>query len=267
MIGGLIGISAMLYIGSGFVVGLLVGLTGVGGGSLMTPLLMLVFGVHPVAAVGTDLLYAAATKSVGTVLHGIAHTVAWRITGWLALGSVPAAGLTLLALSRFDLRGEGVERLILLALGTALILSAASLMLRRRVAAIAANRLPLAARRTIWLTVLTGAALGVLVSVSSVGAGALGMTVLVLLYPREPINRLVGTDIAHAVPLTLLAGIGHWLLGDVRWHLLALLLVGSVPGICVGSLLSARVPERVLRPLLAITLVVAGVQMVMNAMS
>lgn len=262
---GLIGASAPLYVGSGFLVGLLVGLTGVGGGSLMTPLLVLVFGIHPAAAVGTDLLYAAATKSVGTALHGIGRTVAWRITARLALGSVPAAGLALLVLSRFDLRGASVEQLISLVLGLVLVLSAASLFLRRRLAARAAAWLTLSPRRAARSTVITGAIVGVLVSISSVGAGALGMTVLVLLYPREPIHRLVGADIAHAVPLTLLAGAGHWLLGDVIWPLFALLLAGSVPGVCLGSLLSARVPEHVLRPLLAATLLIVGAHMVRNA--
>ncbi len=259
---GLIGGAAPLYVGSGFVVGLLVGLTGVGGGSLMTPLLMLLFGVHPATAVGTDLLYAAATKTVGTALHGIGGTVAWRITAWLALGSVPAATLTLLALSRFDLHGAGVGRSISLVLGVVLVLSAASLILRQRIAALAASWVHLSPRRTAWLTALTGAIVGTLVAVSSVGAGALGMTVLVLLYPRERINRLVGADIAHAVPLTLLAGAGHWLLGDVRWPLFGLLLMGSVPGVGVGSLLSRRVPEHVLRPLLAVVLLLVGAHMV-----
>jgi uncharacterized protein len=255
-----------LYVASGFVVGLLVGLTGVGGGSLMTPLLVLLFGVHPTSAVGTDLLYAAASKSAGTVVRGFGHGVAWRITAWLALGSVPAAALTLLALSRVDLHGAEVERMIALALGCALVLSATSLILRQRIAALTAGWGRISAGRTASWTVLTGVVLGVLVTVSSVGAGALGMTVLVVLYPREPLHRLVGADIAHAVPLTLLAGIGHWMLGDVRWSLFGLLLLGSVPGICIGSLLAGRVSERVLRPLLAAVLVLVGVRMVLGAL-
>ena len=257
----MIGAPALLYVGSGFVVGLLVGVTGVGGGSLMTPLLMLGFGVHPAAAVGTDLMYAAATKSAGTVLRGVGRTVAWRIMVTLALGSVPATGLALLALSRFDLHGAAVARLISLVLGVVLLLSAASLLLRARLAAWAGGWLGRAPRRTAGLTVLTGGLLGVLVSVCSIGAGALGLTALVLLYPREPINRLVGADIAHAVPLTLLAGIGHWLLGDVRWALFGLLLAGSLPGVSLGCLVASRVPERLLRRLLAVILMLIGVHM------
>ncbi|HVC60440.1 MAG TPA: sulfite exporter TauE/SafE family protein [Acetobacteraceae bacterium] len=268
MIGaGVIGSGGALYVASGLLVGLLVGLTGVGGGSLMTPLLVMLFGVHPAAAVGTDLLYAAASKSVGTAVRGLGHAIAWRIAAWLALGSLPAAAVTLFILSRFDLRGPGVAQGISIVLGIALVLSAASLVLRQRIAAIAARRMPTSPPGTARLTVLTGAVLGVLVSVSSVGAGALGMTVLVVLYPREALNRLVGTDIAHAVPLTLLAGVGHWLLGDVRWHVFALLLAGAVPGICIGSLLGGRVSERVLRPLLAGVLALVGVRLVMGALA
>ncbi|MDE2580311.1 MAG: sulfite exporter TauE/SafE family protein [Rhodospirillales bacterium] len=259
----MIGAPAVLYVASGFTVGFLVGLTGVGGGSLMTPVLVLGFGIHPAAAVGTDLLFAAATKSVGTAMHGLVRTVRWRITARLALGSVPAAALTLLALSRIDMHGPHVERLISVTLGLALILSAVSLLLRRHVVARVGAWTSLTPTRVRRLTVLTGAVVGALVSVSSVGAGALGMTALVLLYPREPVQRLVGADIAHAVPLTLLAGIGHWLLGDVRWPLFGLLLAGSVPGVLLGSLLAARVPDRVLRPLLAAVLVLAGLRMAM----
>lgn len=267
MIGiGVMGTPAGLYVVTGLLVGLLVGLTGVGGGSLMTPILVLLFGVHPAAAVGTDLLYAAASKSVGTAVRGIGHTVAWRITGRLAMGSLPAAGATLLVLSRYDLHGPEVARVISIVLGAAMVLSATSLVLRHRIAAIAATWMPASPQRTARLTVLTGVVLGVLVSVSSVGAGALGMTVLVVLYPREGLNRLVGADIAHAVPLTLLAGVGHWLLGDVRWHLFGLLLAGAVPGICIGSLLGGRVSERVLRPLLAGILMLVGARLVAGAL-
>jgi uncharacterized protein len=263
---GVIGLGSGMFTASGFLVGLLVGLTGVGGGSLMTPLLVLGFGVHPATAVGTDLLYAAASKSVGTAVRGIRHAVVWRIAAWLALGSLPAAAATLFGLSHLDLRGAEVARAISIILGMALVLSAASVMLRERIAAIAARRMPVSPRQRMRLTVLTGALLGVLVSVCSVGAGALGMTALVVLYPREVLNRLVGTDIAHAVPLTLLAGVGHWLLGDVRWHLFALLFVGAVPGICIGSLLAGWMSERVLRPLLAGTLAAVGTQLVMGAL-
>jgi uncharacterized membrane protein YfcA len=252
-----------LYPLSGFVVGFLVGMTGVGGGSLMTPLLVLVFGVHPAAAVGTDLLYACVTKAVGTVLHGFSHTVDWRITSRLAAGSVPAAALTLLILSQLDVHSSASSKVISLVLGLALIATALALILRGRVLKFAvAHAGDLDRRRTILLTVATGAVLGVLVPVSSVGAGALGITALVMLYPSYRMARIVGSDIAHAVPLTLLSGIGHWLLGSVTWVLLGSLLVGSIPGIILGSYFSARVPDVVLRFVLATTLLLVGSKLV-----
>ena len=252
-----------LYSLSGFFVGLLVGQTGMGGGALMTPLLILLFGVHPATAVGTDLLYASATKTVGTLVHGLNHTVDWRIVGWLALGSVPATAVTLAMISRFDESGDAASGVISSVLGAMLLVTAMSLVFRRQFLAYAGARLmAVSARRTAWLTVATGLALGVLVTISSVGAGAIGVTALLLLYPRKPMAVIVGSDIAHAVPLTLVAGVGHWFLGSVDWALLTSLLTGSVPGIIIGSYISAHVPDGVLRPILAATLVVVGGRLV-----
>ncbi|MDE2357323.1 MAG: sulfite exporter TauE/SafE family protein [Alphaproteobacteria bacterium] len=248
-----------VYVISGLAVGLLVGLTGVGGGSLMTPLLVLAFGVHPSTAVGTDLIYAAATKSVGAGVHSSRGSVDWRVVGWLSLGSLPAATMTLLVLGRHAAHLNDRHGPISETLGVALIVTALAILFRPALLA-ATRRAPLrlSARATAAATVLLGVALGVLVSVSSVGAGAIGMTVLLALYPALPVKRLVGSDIAHAVPLTLISGIGHWLSGTVDVGLLVSLLAGSVPGIVVGSLLSARAPEAVLRPILASTLALAG---------
>src|SRR5712692_10324154 len=249
----------LLYAISGFCVGLLVGTTGVGGGSLMTPLLILLFGIHPATAVGTDLLYAAATKSGGTLVHGVSRTIEWRVVARLAAGSVPATALTLVALAQLDMRDEAARHLITTVLGLALFATAAALISRRRLLSIYARRVGvLDPRRTAVLTVAVGAALGVLVSISSVGAGAIGVTALLLLYPQLPAARIVGSDIAHAVPLTLVAGIGHWMLGGIDWPLLAALLVGSLPGIVLGSYVSTRVPDAVLRVTLAVTLFVVG---------
>jgi len=248
---------------SGFFVGLLVGQTGVGGGSLMTPLLVLLFGIHPATAVGTDLLYASATKTVGTMVHGLNHTVDWRITGRLAAGSVPATIVTLTAMSMLHLTQSGSARFISVVLGILLLLTALSLIFRRQFVAMTAptiDRLP--AQRRMQLTVMTGVLLGVLVTISSVGAGALGVTALLVLYPKAPMARIVGSDIAHAVPLTFLAGIGHWWLGSVDWPLLTSLLCGSIPGIIIGSYVSAHVPDRVLRPILAATLTLVGGRLV-----
>jgi uncharacterized membrane protein YfcA len=253
-----------LFMLSGFFVGLLVGQTGVGGGSLMTPILVLLFGIHPATAVGTDLLYASATKTVGTMVHGLNHTVAWQIVRRLASGSVPATVITLLAISRFNIAGPMSARIISLILGIVLLLTAVSLVFRRQFLTLMAPTLErLTPRRASRFTVLTGAVLGVLVTLSSVGAGALGVTALLMLYPRVPMKIIVGSDIAHAVPLTLVAGVGHWWLGSVDWPLLASLLSGSIPGIILGSYLSARVPDVVLRPLLAAVLCIVGGRLVL----
>jgi uncharacterized membrane protein YfcA len=248
---------------SGFLVGLLVGQTGMGGGSLMTPILVLVFGIHPATAVGTDLLYASATKTVGTLVHGLNRTVDWRIVARLASGSVPATLVTLLTISHYDISGPTGERVISLVLGVMLLLTALSLVFRRRFVALVGPVIEkIGPRQRVRLTVLTGAVLGVLVTLSSVGAGALGVTALLLLYPRAPMSVIVGSDIAHAVPLTLVAGIGHWWLGAVDWPLLTSLLSGSIPGIILGSYLSAHIPDTVLRPILAATLVLVGGRLV-----
>jgi uncharacterized protein len=251
-----------LYSISGFAVGLLVGMTGVGGGSLMTPLLILLFGIHPATAVGTDLLYASATKSGGTVVHGLTRTIEWRVVGRLAAGSVPATVLTLLALSRLDMEGSLARHLITCVLSGALFATAAALMFRAAILGLYARRFGVVEpTRVAGLTVVVGAALGVVVSISSVGAGAIGVTALVLLYPHLPMARIVGSDIAHAVPLTLVAGLGHWMLGSIDWSLFGSLLIGSLPGIVLGSVLSSRMPDPILRILLAGTLFVVGIKL------
>ena len=253
-----------LFMLSGFFVGLLVGQTGVGGGSLMTPILVLVFGIHPATAVGTDLLYASATKSVGTLVHGMNHTVDWRIVGRLASGSVPATVITLLVVSHWNIGGPGSARVISLLLGVMLLLTSVSLIFRSQFVRLMGPVLDrVTPRRAARLTVLTGVGLGVAVTLSSVGAGALGVTALLLLYPRTPMAVIVGSDIAHAVPLTLVAGIGHWWLGSVDWLLLTSLLSGSIPGIILGSYLSAHVPDKVLRPILAAVLCFVGGRLVL----
>ena len=248
-----------LYSLSGLVVGALVGFTGVGGGSLMTPLLVLLFGIHPATAVGTDLLYAGITKIGGSAVHSFNRAVDWRIVGRLAGGSVPAAAATLVLLSYFGRDTKSVGTVITSVLGFALILTAVTLALRRWLLTKLAELLDRCGDRQIaWLTVALGAALGALVSLSSVGAGAIGVTALLTLYPKMPTVRIVGSDIAHAVPLTLLAGAGHWWIGSVDWALLVSLLIGSLPGIAVGSALAAKVPDKVLRPVLAGTLALIG---------
>jgi uncharacterized protein len=243
---------------SGFVVGTVVGATGVGGGALMTPLLVLVFGIAPATAVATDLLYAGITKSGGMWVHARRKGVDWRLVGLLAAGSVPASLVTLAALhlSTFDPRQ--LSTVLTTSLGFALILTAGALLFKDRLVPCSRRFGSGQARSAGRAIVVTGAALGVLVTLSSVGAGALGVAALTVLAPGLAAVRIVGTDIAHAVPLTLVAGLGHAATGAVDWQLLASLLLGSLPGIWLGSMISHRLPERLLRTLLAFMLVLIG---------
>lgn len=253
----------ILYSLSGLVVGFLIGLTGVGGGSLMTPILVLLFGVHPAAAVGTDLLFAAATKTVGTAVHGWNRTIDWTIVGALALGSIPAALVTLYFVSGVD-HGRQSHMLTVI-LGAILVMVAVMLAFRplivSRLLRWQERRPPVSAKTRSIATTALGFALGVLVTVSSVGAGAMGVTILLVLYPALKMRDLVGSDIVHAVPLTLIAGAGYWTLGDVRPMMLAALLLGSLPGVIIGSMLAPRMPDHLLRPALAAVLAFAGLKM------
>jgi uncharacterized membrane protein YfcA len=235
-------------------------MTGVGGGSLMTPLLILLFGIHPTTAVGTDLLYAAATKTGGSLVHGLGRSIHWPAVIRLAMGSLPASVATMLVMWQLNLDSSTQRTVVNLVLCFALLLTATSLIFRRSIMERYRKRLEHVDDKTTAIaTVVTGAALGVLVSISSVGAGAVGVTALLLLYPRLPMVTIVGSDIAHAVPLTLVAGTGHWALGAVDWGLMGVLLMGSLPGIVIGSYSALRVPETVLRVALATVLIlVAG---------
>jgi uncharacterized membrane protein YfcA len=244
---------------------MLVGLTGVGGGSLMTPILVLLFNFHPVTAVGTDLLYASVTKTVGTAVHGKQGRVDWRIVAGLAAGSIPASVMTLLVMSRVGTLNADAAGTLNLLLGAALLLTSISVFFRPRILKWAGHHIhALDPRRLRRWTVLLGFILGVLVSVTSVGAGALGTTALLILYPRLPVSRIAASDIAHAVPLTLIAGIGHWMMGSVDLTLMLALLAGSIPGIVIGSLLSGHSSDTVLRPVLATTLLVVSIRMLIG---
>ena len=248
---------------SGFGIGVIVGLTGVGGGSLMTPLLIGVFKLNPAVAIGTDLWFAAITKSGGAWAHHRHGHVDYRITGLLLAGSLPMSLLTI-ALMHATGVSKGWFSTITLVLGIALLLTAVTVAYRsawHRVGLRLERWLP--ARRQAWMTVAAGALLGTLVSISSIGAGAVGATLILLLYPRLPAQRLVGTDIAHAVPLTLVAGIGHATLGHIAWGLLPMLLIGSLPGIWLGARLTRTMPERLVRQLLCLSLVAAGLRVIL----
>ena len=238
------------------------GLTGVGGGSLMTPLLVILFGFHPATAVGTDLLYASVTKTVGTVVHGKQGTVDWRIVLLLACGSIPSAALTILIMSRVGTLAAEAAATLNLLLGAALLLTSISIFFRPWILRWSGHHIHAMQPRQLkaW-TIFIGVMLGILVSVTSVGAGALGTTALLILYPRLPVARIAASDIAHAVPLTLIAGIGHWLMGSVDLTLMIALLAGSIPGIIIGSLVSGRSSDTILRPVLAVTLLIVAVRM------
>jgi uncharacterized membrane protein YfcA len=246
----------------GFAVGAIVGMTGVGGGSLMTPLLIGVFKLNPAVAIGTDLWFAAITKTGGSIAHHRHGHVDRRITGLLLLGSIPAALVTI-ALMHLTGVTKGWASALTFSLGIALLLTAVTVAYRQAWHAVGL-RLErwLPESRKPALTVAAGALLGVLVSLSSIGAGAVGATLILLLYPRLQTQRLVGTDIAHAVPLTLVAGIGHASLGHVDWGLLVPLLIGSLPGIWLGAQLTKLMPEKLVRALLCTALVTAGLKVI-----
>jgi uncharacterized membrane protein YfcA len=256
-----------IYTFSGFMVGFIVGVTGVGGGSLMTPLLVLVFGIAPATAVGTDLLYAALTKMGGSWAHARRGTVDWKIVARLASGSVPAAIISLTLLHYLALDEKHLKALITTVLSIALVLTALALLFKPWLQKLGSSAdgvaYELHAHHLGGATVVTGIVLGILVTISSVGAGALGVVVLLFLYPRVPMAKIVGTDIAHAVPLTLVAGLGHVALGTVNFGLLGSLLLGSLPGIWLGSHLGVKIPENVLRPILATMLMLIGGRLLM----
>jgi hypothetical protein len=256
------------FILSGFAVGLIVGLTGVGGGSLMTPLLIFGFGIKPHLAIGTDLLFAAFTKMGGTVSLARRRLVPWRLVATLSMGSIPAALATLYVLHRIGPANPLVQKTMTLTLGVALLLTALATLYKairgKQVPRqIAQHQLAPASRPRHWsLPLLFGALIGTLVTLTSVGAGAIGVTALMLLYPLLPLPRIVAADIAYAVPLTLVAGLGHASLGSVDWPLLSLLLTGSLPGIWLGSQLVHKTPDRVIRSLLSVLLAYAGVKLI-----
>ncbi|HXW66058.1 MAG TPA: sulfite exporter TauE/SafE family protein [Burkholderiaceae bacterium] len=268
------------YVISGALVGLVVGATGVGGGSLMTPLLTLVFGVPAQVAVGTDLLFASITKSGGAWTYARHGQVRWPIVYWLALGSVPASCLTLAAVQQLHLDSVQFNALLRPILGLALLLTAAALAFRTQIQVLGARAIANAAPALVGNansaclaasgtdralrpapTLALGALIGVLVTLTSVGAGAIGVVALFFLYPSLVARQLVAADIAHAVPLTLIAGLGHAALGTVDWAMLLALLLGSLPAIHLGARLSGRLPERVLRVFLASMLLLIGLRL------
>lgn len=256
---------------AGLLVGTAVGATGVGGGSLMTPILILFYGISPAVAVGTDLLYASISKGFGVVLHRNRGTVDWKIVGWLSAGSVPAAVLTLLFL-RDLAAGPGVDALIKLTLAIAVILTATFALFQDAVLRLIQRaehpgRIGFIARHQRALTVICGVLIGALVTISSVGAGVIGMMMLLILYPGHAPIRLVGSDLAHAVLITGIAGLGHAGLGTVNYSMLGWLLVGAIPGVWIGTRVAFRLNDRALKRTISALLIFIGCTMAAKAVS
>ena len=257
-------ISALPYSLSGALVGLLVGLTGVGGGSLMTPLLTLIFGISPAVAVGTDLAFAATTKGLGTLAHRMHGHVRWDIVGYLCLGSLTTALISIVLLKQMGPLSNEWAQLIKISIGISVLLTALSLIFRKHLIrwVDAHPQYQLNGLSLRIATVGIGAIIGVLVTISSIGAGAIGATFILFLYPSLKPAEVAGTDIAYAVPLTALAGLGHWWLGNVHFDLLVGLLLGSLPAIWIGAKLAKTLTEKYTRVALATTLTLVGFKLV-----
>lgn len=255
----------LTYIFSGFAVGTLVGLTGVGGGSLMTPLLTLLFGVSPSVAVGTDLAFASITKATGTFTHRLRGTVEWHVVRLLCYGALPAALVATLGLKYIGSLNKEIGQIIRYSIAISVMLTVIALLFKSKMLDWL-NRHPekqLHGRQLDIATIAAGLLLGTLVTISSIGAGAIGATLLVMLYPRMSAAHIAGTDIAYAVPLTAIAAFGHWWLGSIDWALLGALLLGSMPGITLGSMAARAVPEKFLRGILATTLTLVATKLIL----
>lgn len=256
---------------AGLVVGIAVGATGVGGGSLMTPILIMFYGISPALAVGTDLLFASISKAFGVVLHGRNGSLDWRIVRWMATGSVPATFLTLLFLHNFP-KGDQLDDIIKLTLAIAIIITATFALFQDQLMRLikrgnGGEIRELSERKQFQFTVLSGILVGTLVTISSVGAGVIGMMLLLLIYPKHAPIRLVGSDLAHAVIITGIAGIGHASLGTVNYSLLGYLLIGALPGIYIGSKIGFRLSEKLLKRVIAGLLIFIGSTMLMKALA
>jgi uncharacterized membrane protein YfcA len=248
-----------LYIAAGLLVGTMVGLTGVGGGSMMTPILMLFFGQSPAVAVGTDLMFSATTKLVATASFGFSRRVDWPVVGRLLLGSVPGSAAVVFGLWLARRTPSAADAITSRSLAIILLVTAVALIFQTQLQRVGlkmtTRALEHVERHKVLLTAIAGLILGVAVTLTSVGAGALGVVMLLALYPlRLTSDRLVATDIAHALPITLIAGLGHAFLGHVNLNVLATLLLGSIPGVLIASRITVRLPARMTRILIALML-------------
>nr|WP_315044056.1 sulfite exporter TauE/SafE family protein [uncultured Moraxella sp.] len=256
------------FILAGIFVGFCVGVTGVGGGSLMTPILIMLLKVEPHIAVGTDLLYAAISKFFGGVVHFKKSNVVWSIVLWIAIGSIPASIATNYLVATYLGNINAIKTIMTLILGAMLMVTGVSLIFRNRIEAFfdkyrkTAKTHHLAVHIPKYKLALMGVLLGVVVTLSSVGAGAFGVMALVLIFPQLPMIRIIGSDVVHAVLLTLVAGLGHLFTGSVDFHMLTFLLIGAIPAVIVGTLVSSKLPEKKLRPILGVTLLLLGVNFI-----
>lgn len=268
------------FILAGVLVGFCVGVTGVGGGSLMTPILISLFRIEPHIAIGTDLLYAAISKFCGSFVHAKKMNIVWPIVIWLAVGSIPASFATHWVLDNFLSQSTHYKSVLTMVLGFMLTLTGISIVFRTKIEAffnryrkdeqedhsadLSRSNIALQAKNKRALIVIMGVILGIFVTLSSVGAGAFGIMALVLMFPNLPMIRIIGSDVVHAVLLTLVAGLGYMSSGNVDFNLLMWLLVGSIPAIVVGTLLSSRLPEKIIRKVLGLTLMVIGINFMLN---
>ena len=256
----------------GLAVGLVVGLTGMGGGALMTPMLIFFFGVNPLAAVSSDLVTSAIMKPFGGAVHAHHGTVNRALVGWLALGSVPSAFLGVFVLRALG-SAKPVDDVVTTALGVALIVAALALIAKAYVSMSrgawdrasrrddAVDSQEFAGRSTAATTILIGVVGGLVVGMTSVGSGSLIIIALMFLYPRLHASQLVGTDLVQAVPLVAAAAVGHLLFGDFRLDVTTSLLVGSIPGVILGALASSRAPSGLIRRALALVLLASGLKL------
>lgn len=266
----------LYFVLAGLLVGFCVGVTGVGGGSLMTPILISVLHVPPHIAIGTDLLYASISKFCGSLVHAKKLNIVWPIVIWLSIGSIPASFATTWALSFFFDGANDYKKILTMTLGFMLVLTGISIIFRQKIEAFFARRRHLAnpdhlhednqpfQMKSKGLVVFMGMVLGVFVTLSSVGAGAFGIMALVLMFPHLPMIRIIGSDVVHAVLLTLVAGLGHMASGNVDFYMLGMLLIGAIPAIVVGTLLSSKLPEKTIRPILGTTLLLLGINFLVN---
>lgn len=265
-------VDAVQFILAGMLVGFCVGITGVGGGSLMTPILIGLFKIEPHIAIGTDLIYASISKLCGSAVHAKKLNIVWPIVIWLSVGSIPASFATHWVLEHYLSQSAQYKALLTMVLGFMLTITGLSIVFRSQIEKFfkrfrdqqsPSDELSFTGKRRIYIIIM-GAVLGIFVTLSSVGAGAFGVMALILLFPNLPMIRIIGSDVAHAVLLTFVAGMAHMSSGNVDFHLLGWLLIGSIPAIIFGTLISSKLPEKMIRKILGITLFLLGINFIVH---